>query len=118
MQPASGFGAQPLQGLWPMIYAKIKSPMFMFSGVVTDGLVPEPWVWAAYLLLSPKVEAYDWARLSLHIPVPNHEEKQISIPWFRWKLLGDAKACEAFKAIPKQDKSWRVRAEKNVQPCT
>lgn len=118
MQPASGFGAQPLTNLWPVIYAKIKSPVFMFSGVGTDGLVVEPWVWAAYLLLSPKVEAYDWAKLlSLHIPVPNHEEKQISIPWFRWKLLGDKKACEAFKAIPKHDKSWRVRAEKNVQPC-
>ncbi len=118
MQPATGFGAQPLTNLFPVIYAKIKSPVFMFSGVGTDGLVIEPWVTAAYLLLSPKIEAYHWAKLfSLHIPVPNHEEKQISIPWFRWKLLGDLKACEAFKAIPKQDKTWLVRAEKNVEPC-
>jgi hypothetical protein len=118
MQPASGFGAQPLAGLWPAIYGKIRSPMFMFSGLGTDGLVIEPWVSAAFLLLSSKVEAYHWAKLlSTHIPVPNGEEMQVSIPWFRWKLLGDRKACEAFKAIPKLDKSWLVRAEKNVEPC-
>jgi len=118
MQPASGFGAQPLAGLWPQIYAKIKSPMFMFSGLGTDGLVVEPWVSLAYLALSSKVEKYHWAKLfSTHIPVPNREEQQISIPWFRWKLLGDKKACEAFKAIPKKDPTWLVQASKNVQSC-
>lgn len=118
MQPATGFGAQPLAAPFPLIYAKIKSPMFMFSGVVTDGLVPTLWVDAAFLLLSPKVEAYHWSRLgSLHIPPPNLSEMEISIPWFRWKLLGDRTACEAFKAIPKKDPTWLVRAQKNVQPC-
>ena len=44
--------------------------MFMLSGWVTDGLVPEPWVALAYAALSPDIEAYFWAKLSLHIPVP------------------------------------------------
>jgi len=118
MQPASGFGAQPLDGLWPQIYAKIKSPVFMFSGLITDGLVPQPWVTAAYIALNNKTEAYHWIKvLSLHIPVPNDEEKEISIPWFRWKLLGDRKACEHFKAIPKKKLTWIVKAQQNVQPC-
>lgn len=118
MQPASGFGLQPLTGLWPMIYNKIKSPVFMFSGLITDGLVPTPWVTAAYLALNNKTEAYHWMRiLSTHIPVPNFEEQQISVAWFRWKLLGDTKACEHFKAIPKKDIRWIVRAQQNVASC-
>jgi hypothetical protein len=118
MQPASGFGAQPvLGGFWPQVYARIRSPVFMFSGWVTDGLVPEPWVALAYLALSPEIEAYYWAKLSTHIPVPNQAEMQISIPWFRWKLLGDRKACEYFATIPTSDPTWQVRAQRNQQPC-
>lgn len=118
MQPASGFGAQPLLPPWPLVYAKIKSPVFMFSGLGTDGLVPQPWVTAAYLALSNKIEAYHWLKvLSLHIPVPNAEEMEISIPWFRWKLLGDRKACEYFKAIPKKNLTWIVKAQQNVPSC-
>jgi hypothetical protein len=118
MQPASGFGLQPLTGLWPTIYGKIKSPVFMFSGLVTDGLVPAPWVTSAFLAMNDKTEAHHWMRaLSTHIPVPNFEEEQISIPWFRWKLLGDAKACEYFKSIPKKDPLWILRDQQNVPAC-
>jgi len=42
MEPASGFGAQPTGGTWQEVYAKIKSPMFMFSGTM-DVLVSESW---------------------------------------------------------------------------
>ena len=66
----------------------------------------------AYLALSPDVEAYYWAKLSTHIPVPNLAERQVSIAWFRWKLLGDREACEYFHRIPTEDGTWQVRAEK------
>lgn len=118
MQPASGFGEQPLvTDSWPQVYSRIKSPVFMFSGWGFDGLVPETWVALAYGALSQTVEAYFWAKLSTHIPVPNEGEMQIAIPWFRWKLLGDRTACEYFHTIPSQDFTWQIRAEKNEQPC-
>jgi hypothetical protein len=117
MEPASGFGAQPTAG-WPAVYAKIKSPMFMFSGVGTDGLVAQTWVQSGYDALSDSVEAYFWARAgATHIPVPNGEEEQISIPWFRWKLLGDKQACMAFKGIPMKDTSWVKVASQNEADC-
>jgi hypothetical protein len=49
--------------------------------------------------------------------VPNGEEEEISVPWFRWKLLGDQKACQFFKDIPKTDTKWAEVASKNVAPC-
>jgi hypothetical protein len=118
MEPASGFGLQPVGTTWPALYATIKSPMFMFSGLGTDGLVAQAWVQSAYDALSKTEEAYFWtAAGATHIPVPNGEEEEISIPWFRWKLLGDQNACQAFKAIPKTDPKWAVVASKNEQPC-
>jgi hypothetical protein len=119
MEPASGFGTQPSSGgTWQEAYAKIKSPMFMFSALVTDGIVSQAWVQQAYDALSPTEEAYFWtADGAKHIPVPNGEEQEISIPWFRWKLLGDQKACAFFKAIPMTNKKWAEAASKNAQPC-
>jgi hypothetical protein len=118
MEPASGFGAQPTTGTWQQVYAKIKSPMFMFSGLGTDGLVSQAWVQQAYDALSPAEEAYFWtANGATHIPVPNGEEEEISVPWFRWKLLGDQQACAFFKAIPMTDTKWAEVASKNAQPC-
>jgi hypothetical protein len=118
MEPASGFGTQPTGGTWQSVYAKIKSPMFMFSGLGTDGLVSQAWVQQAYDALSPMTEAYFWtANGATHIPVPNGEEEEISIPWFRWKLLGDQKACAFFKAIPMTDTKWAEVASKNAAPC-
>jgi dienelactone hydrolase len=118
MEPASGFGTQPTGGTWQMLYSTIKGPMFMFSGTPTDGLVSQAWVQQAFDALDPAEEAYFWARSgATHIPVPNGEEEQISIPWFRWKLLGDQAACKAFKAIPMMDTTWAEAAVKNAQAC-
>ena len=118
MEPASGFGTQPTGGTWQTLYGAIKSPMFMFSGLNTDGLVSQAWVQQAYDATSKTEEAYFWtANGATHIPVPNGEEEEISIPWFRWKLLGDQKACQFFKAIPMTDTKWAQVASKNCQPC-
>jgi hypothetical protein len=48
MEPASGFGTQPVGATWQQLYAAIVSPMFMFSGLGTDGLVSQAWVQQAY----------------------------------------------------------------------
>jgi hypothetical protein len=118
MQPASGFGAQPTSGSWQSLYATINSPFFMFSGLGTDGLVSQGWVQSAFDALDDSVEAYFWAKSGgTHIPVPNGEEMQISIAWFRWKLLGDQEACRAFKGIPMMDSTWVVVDEKNQGEC-
>jgi len=117
-EPASGYGAQPLGTIWQSVYGKIKSPMFMFSGLATDGLVSQGWVQSAFDALSNSTEAYFWAKSgATHIPVPNGVTQEISIPWFRWKLLGDRKACEAFKNIPNGDFSWVVVDEQNEKSC-
>jgi hypothetical protein len=117
MEPASGFGAQPIEG-WSQVYGMIKSPMFMFSGLGTDGLVSQLWVQSGFDALSDSVEAYFWAKAgATHIPVPNGEEQEISIPWFRWKLLGDPQACMAFKAIPMTNSAWTVVDSQNEADC-
>jgi len=118
MEPASGFGSQPAGGTWQSIYGMIKSPMFMFSGVGSDGLVSQAWVQQAFDAMPASTETYFWAKQgATHIPVPNGEEQQISIPWFRWKLLGDNEACKAFKAIPMMDTTWVDVASKNEVDC-
>jgi hypothetical protein len=118
MEPASGFGSQPVGTTWQALYKGIKSPMFMFSGVGTDGLVSQGWVQQAFDALDPSEEAYFWAKNgATHIPVPNGEEQEISIPWFRWKLLGDQAACKAFKAIPMTNTAWVVVDTKNEAAC-
>jgi hypothetical protein len=117
MQPASGFGERPAGG-WQSIYRMIKSPMLMFSGRGTDGLVSQAWVQDAFTELDDGIEAYHWTKQGgAHIPVPNGEEMQLSIAWFRWKLLGDQKACAAFKAIPMMDRTWEEVAVQNAAPC-
>jgi hypothetical protein len=118
IQPASGFGSQPAGTTWQALYAAIKSPMFMFSGLGTDGLVSQSWVRQAYDATSKTQEAYFWtANGASHIPVPNGETQEISIPWFRWKLLDDQAACRAFVAIPKNNSKWAQVAAKNQVPC-
>ena len=118
MEPASGFGTQPTTGTWQTVYASITSPMFMFSGLNTDGLVSQAWVQEAYDATSKSEEAYFWtANGATHIPVPNGQEEEISVPWFRWKLLGDQKACAFFKAIPTTDTKWAQVAAKNSVAC-
>jgi hypothetical protein len=116
MQPASGFGTQPAGGSWQSVYAKIKSPMFMFSGTA-DTLVSEAWVKRGFDALDKGVEAYNWsAKGATHIPTPQKEQQEVSIPWFRWKLLGDKNACEFFKKLPMGTR-WVVKQEQNVKPC-
>jgi hypothetical protein len=131
MEPASGYGDQPKGQTWQQSYAKIKSPVFMFSGdsstgfsnsgllgqTVGDGLVAISWVDEGYSALSKSVEAYHWTALgATHIPTPEEPEEQISIPWFRWKLLGDKAACEFFKKMPMGGK-WKSQKEQNAKAC-
>jgi hypothetical protein len=117
MEPASGFGTQPT-GSWQMQYMSIKSPMFMFSGQGSDGLVSESWVMDAFNAMDKGTEAYHWSRNgATHIPVPNGEEMQIGPAWFRWKLLDDQAACKYFKAIPMTDTTWKEDASMNVKDC-
>jgi len=101
-----------------MHYARIKSPMFMFSGRGTDGLVSQGWVQQAFDALDDGIEKYHWTKQGgAHIPTPQGEEMQIGPAWFRWKLLGDQNACQAFKAIPTQDSTWTVADSQNEAPC-
>jgi hypothetical protein len=39
-----------------------------------------------------------------------------SVAWLRWQLLGDAKACEHFKAMPDSD-DWNLQAAQNESAC-
>jgi hypothetical protein len=122
MEPASGFGTQPAGGSWQSVYAKIKSPMFMFSGDSSggqsDGLVSIAWVQQGFDALSKTVEAYHWTAVgATHIPTPVLQEQEVSIPWFRWKLLGDQAACQFFKKMPDDKTKWKVQKEMNAAPC-
>ncbi len=120
MEPASGFGTQPSGGTWQQVYAKIKSPMFMFSGTA-DMLVSAAWVGEAYSAMNPKNEVYWWSATgATHIPTPQVPEEQVSIPWFRWKLLGDQAACKFFKAMPGNSMispGWTKEMSENEAPC-
>jgi hypothetical protein len=117
MEPASGFGSQPTPA-WATYYGQIKSPMFMFSGLGTDGLVSQAWVQSAYNAMAKTEESYFWtANGATHVPVPNDLTMEVAIPWFRWKLLGDPKACTAFKALPMTHNVWAQVAAKNEQMC-
>jgi hypothetical protein len=131
MQPSSGYGTQPSGQTWQEAYAKIKSPVFMFSGDsargfvnatlggmdVGDGLVAVRWVDEGFDALGENVEAYHWIAVgATHIPPPIEPEQEISVAWFRWKLLGDQAACEYFKNMPSGGK-WTVRAEQNTTSC-
>jgi hypothetical protein len=116
MEPASGFGTQPSGGSWQSVYAKIKSPMFAFSGTA-DMLVSQGWVQQGYDALDDSIEAYHWSAVgATHIPTPQEPTMNISIAWWRWKLLGDAKACEWFKKQP-AGAMWDSIKEQNAKPC-
>ena len=116
MAPASGTGGA--DG-WKEAYAKIKSPIFMFSGM-PDPLVPESWVQQSYEALSSSSEAYWYsAVIATTQPisfVPLAPTQQVAIPWFRWKLLNDRRACEFFKQMPAGN-DWDPRRSQNESPC-
>lgn len=117
MQPSSGFGAQPPEGAWAAVYGKIRSPVFMFSGQGTDGLVSQRWVQDGFDALADDVEAYHWSKEGSSHFEPNADNLQIAVPWFRWKLLDDQDACRAFKRVRETDATWLQAAVQNEQPC-
>jgi hypothetical protein len=89
----------------------------MFSGSA-DMLVPESWVQQAYSAFGPDTEIYWWSAVgATQIPVPTSAAQQVSIPWFRWKLLGDVQACEFFKQLP-DGPDWDTRMSHNEKPCS
>jgi fermentation-respiration switch protein FrsA (DUF1100 family) len=116
MQPASGFGEQPRGGNWRDVYARIRSPMFMFSGTA-DTLVSESWVRRGFAALADDIEAYNWsANGATHIPTPQTATNSVIIAWFRWKLLGDGAACTYFKSLPAKA-AWDSKEEQNAAAC-
>jgi hypothetical protein len=117
IEPASGFGETPSEG-WETVYGKIKSPAFLFSGLGTDTLVSQSWVQQAFDALSKPVEAYFWAKRGAnHLTTVNQDAEEVLVSWFRWKLLGDQKACQYWKAIPTTDSSWTVVDKQNEVAC-
>lgn len=131
MEPASGYGAAPEGRSWQEAYGKVTSPIFMFSGdsqtgfdnaslsssSTGDGLVSIKWVQLGFEKLPESTEAYHWTNVGgVHIPTPQEAEMATSIPWFRWKLLGDRAACEHLMGLTSGDE-WYIQAEKNVSSC-
>jgi hypothetical protein len=112
-EPSSGDGSHPD---WKAAFARVKSPMFIFSGSA-DMLVSEAWVQQSYDALNDTVEAYWWSAVgATHIPVPLAAIDQVSVAWFRWKLLGDQRACAYFQKLP-DGEGWDTRKQQNVQAC-
>jgi hypothetical protein len=117
IEPASGFGTNPTE-TWQTLYGQIKSPMFMFSGVPTDTLVSQGWVQQAFDAMDKSTEVYFWGKTGAnHITTSSPDTNEVIVSWFRWKLLGDEKACEYFKQIPKTITSWSQIDVQNEQPC-
>ena len=85
--------------------------------LTADVLVSQGWVAQAFTALDDGIEAYHWSAIgATHIPTPQGETQQVSIPWFRWKLLGDNEACKAFKAMP-MGGDWDSVREQNAVNC-
>lgn len=116
MQPASGFGNSPMN--WSSLYGQIQSPVSMFNGTA-DMLVAPSYVRMAYNALR-KAEFRVWYTAtgagSTHVPIPTGPTREMSVPWFRWTLLGDTNACRAFKALP-NGAGWRVAASSGMPDC-
>jgi hypothetical protein len=131
MEPASGYGNQPRLQSWQTSYGRVRSPVFMYSGLSTtgfanslllgigpgDGLVGISWVEEGFRALSRSIEAYHWTAIgATHIPTPQRTQNEIQIGWFRWKLLGDRAACQYVKGL-RQGLGWTVQQESNEAPC-
>ena len=90
----------------------------MFSGLVTDTLVSQIWVQQGFDALSDSVEAYFWAKSSAnHLTTVNQDAAEVLVSWFRWKLLGDQKACQYWKAIPTTNGTWTVVDKQDEVAC-
>lgn len=117
IEPASGFGDNPTEG-WQTAYAKIRSPVFMFSGLVTDTLVSQTWVQQAFDALGTSVEAYFWTKSGAnHLTTVNQDGEEVLVAWFRWKLLGDQKACQYWRSLPTTNNAWAVADKRNEIAC-
>ncbi len=115
MEPASGYGDSPSN--WASLYGQIESPFFMFNGS-SDMLVSASWVRDAFDALPDTTEAYWYEAVgaSHMTPIPTSYTQESAVAWFRWKLLGDAQACEYFKAMPNSS-DWNLQEKQNEQPC-
>ena len=114
MEPASGFGDSPAN--YASLYAQIRSPIFMFNGSV-DTLVSQSWVGQAFNALDDSVEAYWYTAMGAsHIPIPTRWTQESTVAWFRWKLLGDAQACDYFKNMPNGN-DWDLRQAQAETAC-
>jgi len=106
---------------WQEIFGEIDSPTFIVNGSVdgqpTDGLVSEALVRDQYDAFNSNVEAYWYEAVDApHIPVPMAFIEESTVAWFRWKLLGDAAACEYFKAMPDSER-WNLQEQQNAIAC-
>lgn len=97
MFPDSGLGGD--EG-WMQRYAKIRSPVFQFHG--TEGaIIHENTVQRAFEALDDATEAYWYeAQGASDITVATRWTQESALAFFRWQLLGDAAACQYFKALP------------------
>ena len=90
----------------------------MFSGLVTDTLVTQSWVQQAFDAMNKSGEVYFWAKSGAnHILTVNQDAEEVLVSWFRWKLLGDQKACQYWKSIPTTNSTWTVVDQQNEVAC-
>lgn len=116
MQPAAGFGNAPMN--WAQMSAGLTSPVCMFNGTA-DTLVLPFYARISWTAMTNPSQFRVWYTAtsmdSTHIPTPNNPTREISVPWFRWTLLGDANACEAFKALTDTNR-WDL-TERHLMPA-
>jgi hypothetical protein len=119
----AGHATAPMSGAgtmdgppWMSEYARVRAPMFMFNDS-PGGLVPASTVQAAFDALDDGVEAY-WYEASgaTDLPIPTAWIEESSVAWFRWKLLGDAQACQHVKRMPEGDQ-WDLRKSQAEIDC-
>jgi hypothetical protein len=113
-EPESTVGASV--GDWESRLAQVASPSFMFSG-------SEDWIVAPAFSLrtfeafggDTEVVWYEGQGAS-HAPPPERFIHESALPWFRWKLLGDRRACRHFKALPDTG-DWTLQQSRNDSDC-
>jgi hypothetical protein len=113
-EPAIGSGSHAAN--YQAAFPKIASPLFLFNGSA-DMLVSKSWVQQAFDVLSDGTEAYWYeAQGATHVPVPIRYIQESALMFFRWKLLGDKQACEAFKALPR-GADWKLMQQQAERDC-
>ena len=104
IQPAHGMGRFG----YAREYAQIKSPVFMMNGD-RDILVPGFWVRSGFNALSSEVHWYQ-ANGAGHMR-PHTWARSSTLLFFKWKLLGDEAAKDAFLSLP-ESSYWSLKATK------